>query len=96
MKKYKVSNYSIEIEEKEIIRETEKMVVFINSRGKEDKELKSSNYSSYFDTYNEAANYHIYCAAQKVEMCEIQLKYANECLKEAMQLLDGSKEVDNG
>lgn len=54
MKMYRILSYSTEVEEREIIKVTDKSVFYITSRGREDRELKCSNYYKWFNTREEA------------------------------------------
>lgn len=58
MKVYKTSNYGIEIEEMEVIRET-KDYYYVTQKwdGKERREIKVSSYYRCHSTRNEAENY---------------------------------------
>lgn len=51
---YRIMSYSTKIEEREIVKVTDKSVFYLNSRGREDRELKCSNYYKWFDTREDA------------------------------------------
>ena len=53
MYKYR-ANYQDKIERLEVIKETPKQVVFINERGREDREAKTSDWHIWADTFAEA------------------------------------------
>lgn len=53
MHKYR-ANYQDNIEKLEVIKETPKQVVFINARGREEREAKTSDWHSWADTFAEA------------------------------------------
>jgi len=53
MYKYR-ANYQDKIEKLEVIKETPKQVVFVNERGREDRETKASEYHIWADTFEEA------------------------------------------
>lgn len=53
MYKYR-ANYQDKIEKLQVVKETPKQVVFINMRGREEREAKTSDWHSWTDTFNEA------------------------------------------
>ncbi len=53
MKKFR-SKYGTEIEEFEVVKETDKQVIFLNSRGKEQREAKISGWQNWHDSKEDA------------------------------------------
>lgn len=78
MKKYLAKRYYNQIEEVEILRETDSFVYVKTSTGRERREAKISNHDSYFDTYQEAKDWFLKLANDKVELLECQLNRARE------------------
>lgn len=56
MKKFR-AGYFGELEEFEIIKETEKQVIYISKSGEKTRENKLSNWACWFDKKEEAVNY---------------------------------------
>ena len=54
MKMYRTKSHSIEIEEREVVKITEKMIFFLSQRGQEFRELKESNSSKWFEDRDKA------------------------------------------
>lgn len=88
MKQYKVSNWRLSIEEVDVVRETEKQVVILDRRGMESREAKSSSYSVYLKTYNDAVAYHINRIEKKIESLNNQIKRELAELAKAKELLN--------
>lgn len=57
MKKFRINNWKIQIEEREIVKETDKTVFFLTSSGREDREAKISGYARWFDIRQEAIDF---------------------------------------
>lgn len=53
MHKYR-ANYRDKIEKLEVVKETSKQIFFINARGHEERERKTSDWHSWADTFSEA------------------------------------------
>ena len=76
MKKFRsVSDYRID--ELEVIKETEKQVVFIENN-RESREAKRSDYASWHDTKEEAREVMINRQRLKIEGYQRQIKYCEE------------------
>jgi len=88
MKKYKTQTWELEVVEVDVIRETPQMVVFIGRNGKEEKEMKSSGYCSYHDTYLDAVNYHIKRINDKINGYKKNIEDQERDLKKAVLMLD--------
>lgn len=73
MIKYKASVISKKITAVEVVRETEKFVVFSHSKG-EFKEAKASEYTAYFDSFEDAKSW-------IVEQYELQVGRFESMLK---------------
>lgn len=88
MKKYKTKTWKLEVVEVEIVRETPQMVVFIGRNGKEEKEMKSSGYFQYHDTYLNAVNYHIERITDKINGYKMNIEMQERDLAQAVSMLD--------
>ena len=92
--KYKVTKYRLNsIEAQEIERETDKSVWYshegYNGKLHERRELKISDYCSWFDTFQEAKAYVIKKRENKIERLRRDLTEANTALFEAKNLEEG-------
>ncbi len=68
------------IDKKEIVRETEQSIFYLNGRGKEERSSKKTTHSQVFDTHKEAINYIILEASIKVEQAKRNLDYYENAL----------------
>jgi len=84
MKKYKIQTYGFAIEEVEIIRETDKMIVRKDWNGKERKESNGL----YFNSIKEAAAAIIYREKVAVEAAHDRYNWHFEKLKEVESQLN--------
>ena len=84
MIKYTTS-FSINIQEQEIVRETEHMIVYV-FRGKERREKKRSEHKNYFDTWQEAKDFLHRKYTNKKARAEINLATANDELEKVKAL----------
>ncbi len=84
IKKYKACMGKIE--EWEILRETAKQVVIIDSLGIKRRESKICDWYSYHDTYDEAKQHLIYKAQSEVDNAERLLKSKIKKLEEMKAL----------
>jgi len=74
-----VTSFSIGIQEVEITRETEYMIVY-DFRGQERREKKRSEYKNYFDTWQDAKEF-------------LERKYTNKKARAEINLADANKEL---
>ncbi len=80
MKKYRTGSYGKDlICEVEVVRETEKQVIIMGHTG-DRREAKKSEYQNYFDTWEEAKEFLIIIAQNKVDDTEIKLENAKDKL----------------
>lgn len=77
MIKYK-TGFNATIQEQEIIRETEHMVIYKNFNGQELREKKKSEYKNYFDTWQDAKDFLVRKYTNKKARAEINLATAND------------------
>jgi len=87
MKKYR-GNHGTRIEELEVVKETEKQIVYIRKEdGREIREAKVSDWSSWHETKEDAVNYMI--EQQQVEINELTklIHSCNEKIKIIRSLL---------
>ena len=73
------ANYN-SIKEFEIIKETEKQVVYKNERGAENREAKISDWCSWHNTFEEAREYIIQKEMKSIEQLLSRIKYHNEVI----------------
>jgi len=78
MKKFRVSG--IKIEELEVIKETEKQIVYKNSFSNENRENKVSQWAIWFETFEEAKTHLIEKWTLMVESNENKLQRAKDNL----------------
>lgn len=74
MKKFR-ANYGTKIEEFEIIKETEKQIVYKDQFGRESREGEISGYSSWHDTKEDAINYLIHKKQVEIDNCVSRIEY---------------------
>ena len=90
LKMYRAVTCSNEIREVDVIRQTEKFVVleYVDWRGRkrEKKELKSTGYYSYFETFQEAKDWLIERHTKKHAAAKSALDYARSKLEEAKRV----------
>lgn len=72
------------IKELEVIKTTDKMVTFINSVGREMKELKESNFVTWHETKEEAHDKIISDIKYKIEHLSKQIEYNKKMLEKAI------------
>lgn len=85
MIKYKTSNYGVEIERVEVIRETAQCV-FVVASGRERRESKSSEWSKYHDTWQQAKDFLVERETVRVEAARRILELAKGKLGNAKGL----------
>ncbi len=87
MEKFKTT-YGDTITKHEVVKETEKQIVFIHKwldfnnvqRSKEIRESKETSYTKWHDTFEDAKNYLIEKAEKNIKNLEFQLSKAKEML----------------
>ena len=84
MKKYKIQTYGCEIEEVDIIRETDKMII---KKDREGNERKESN-NLYFNSIKEAAEAIIYREEVALDVAQDRYNWHLENLKKAESQLN--------
>jgi hypothetical protein len=92
MKKYCVT-YLDRIEAKEVIKETDHFVTYEyqSSSGKKTRrEARTSNWSRYFDTFEEAKLYLVTKQTSHIESLKVQIESAKLQLKKFLELEDRS------
>ena len=87
--------WGTDIEEVEVSRTTKKCVFIINDRGGEYRYDKVTNYSSYFETEDEARQHIISKVKEEVERAERRLKQSQEKLQTAMNGEKTKKTLDD-
>ena len=85
MKKFRTA-YSNEIGEFEVVKETEKQIVFLNKRGREEREAKQTHYNSWFDTREAAKEHLISKCLEKISHYEKMVAVSYDQLKEIKEL----------
>jgi hypothetical protein len=85
MKMYRVS-YCDKIVEREIVRKTEKQVVYLNSRGTEEREAIKSGWHNWFDTKEEAAYFLIKRYEDEIQVCKRKIADAELSIENIKQL----------
>ena len=86
IKKYRTSSYSTDIDEVEVIRETDKCVFLEGWRKKEQREQKHSGFAIYHDTWDAAYLY-------LLSRCETQVRNAEADLERAKDRLEGLRKL---
>ena len=76
-----ITGFNTTIQEQEIVRETEHMVVYVNFNGQERREKKQNEYKNYFDTWQDAKDF-------------LQRKYTNKKARAEINLADANKELE--
>ena len=84
--KYKVTTYSIKIEQVKVEKETASTVYIVRHGGRFDRENKVSNYHAYFDTYAEAKAHIIERINRRIAGLKDGLAQAESDLEKAKQL----------
>ena len=79
------------ISEYEVTKTSDKSVWYITSRGNADRDLRSTNYYSWFDTFEEAKEFIVKKADLKYNSLVMQLCNAKEKLEEAKNITKGEK-----
>lgn len=95
MKIYRISKYGIEIKELEMVRETEKQVVYLykwsEDNIREEKSNKISDWYRFFKTYEDAKEFLLNRENEKVKYLEEEiLKHKNN-----ITILEGMKDENN-
>lgn len=90
MKKYKVG-IEIKIEEVEILRETNHMVFYHNSRGREVADKKRTRTTNYFDTWQQAKIFLISSLEVKKAAAESCVLELNAKIEKAKLLISGDE-----
>lgn len=85
MKKFR-AKWGDRIEEIEIVKETDKQVIFINSNGRENREAKNSNWATWHNSKEEAKQYLISEQENKIEEKLRQIKSCKELIEKIKSL----------
>jgi hypothetical protein len=72
------ANYGTKIEELEIIRQTEKQIIYIDSFGREQGDYKTSQWQSWHETKKEAIEYLIEKRQKEIDSCLNKIRYLEE------------------
>lgn len=88
MKKYRASKYGT-IEHLEVVKETDKQVVFINKRKFKSREAKISDWNVWTETFQEAKAWVVKRQKEKVTDLEEKLEFARKQLLEFENLEEG-------
>jgi hypothetical protein len=86
MKKFRAWHSFLSIEEFEVVKETDKQVTFIRDNGKEYKESRSSAYTSWHDSKEDAKLEVIRRIKFDINKLDSQIKYQKERIKEVEAL----------
>ena len=95
MKRYRTSKYSIEIEEFELVKETEKTIWFKNPIQRwaseeitlrEEKELKETIYNTWHDTFEDAKNYLVQREKNRIEFLLKEIEISSKKIEKINQL----------
>jgi hypothetical protein len=73
MIKFRTESYSNEIKKIEIIKETDKSIIYNNGR-REVRELKNTSYSNYFDSFERAKYFLIETVTNKIISSKEEIK----------------------
>ena len=76
MKKYRARFNKIE--EFEVIKETEKQVVYLNERGRESREAKTADWQSWHNTKEEAKEFMANKKRKEIEQLNNRIDYLNK------------------
>ena len=80
MKKFRTfSNH--QITEYEVVKETEKQIVYLNERGREMREAKISDWASWHDTKSDAKDYLTTRELRKVKNYSDQIEYCKSVIE---------------
>ena len=74
------------LEEFEVIKETEKQIVYINERGTETREAKVSDWSSWHKTTEEAINYLISRKQKEIDTYLSRIEYLKKEMNKIYEL----------
>lgn len=85
MKKFR-ANYGTRIEELEVVKETEKTIVYIDMFGKEQRDYKVSSWNTWHDSKTEALNFLVNKKQKEIEHLYSQIKYKEEELENIIKL----------
>jgi len=89
---FKVKKNSIKIDEVEVIKQTESSIWVNNWKGEPRRQLKSTNYADYFDTWEFAKNHIVNREKRKLEWAKESLKRAEDDYRKSLELsLSGSE-----
>lgn len=92
MHKYRVTKYGIEIEKREITKETKNFVTILedigNSRKRERKVAKESEYDRYFDSFYEAKQYLLERESKRMEYAQRDVENYMKNIVEIKSLSD--------
>jgi len=89
---FKVNKNSIKIDEVEVIKQTESSIWVKNWKGEPRRELKSTTYTDYFDTWEFAKNHIVNREKRKLEWAKESLKRAEDDYRKSLELsLSGSE-----
>lgn len=77
MIKYRTDRWGDKIESLEVLKETEKQIVYMNRHGREIREAKSSEWQKWHDTWEEAKDSLLRRAESRVQSLRCQLEKAN-------------------
>lgn len=92
MKKFRATSYGLypKIEELEVIKETEKQIVFIekdwNGRGYEQRNSKNSKWDSWHDTHAAAKDYLIEKQMSRIGELKLQIEKCKETIEKIKEL----------
>jgi len=78
---FRTTDYLNQITEFEVIKTTDKSIYFINKIGKEERELRNTNYYNWFETKEEAVNFHKERLNKIIISSENKISRAKEELK---------------
>jgi len=91
---FKVNKNSIEITEIEIVKKSDSCIWLKGRNGGEPRrELKSTNYSKHFDTWEHAKNHIVYREERKLHLAKEALTRAESDVRKAHELSLGAVEV---
>ena len=89
MLKYKTDNWHCEIEEVEVIKETEKQVIKKDGR----KSAKISEYECFFDTFEEATQYLTEKVLKEIHSLNFKLENKERKLNKILAIIEENKGV---
>lgn len=85
MRKYR-ADYLPKIELIEIVKESDKQIVYKNGNGREIRESKVSNYHSWHDTLEDAMNYLVGVEEKSIELLKSRISMHERKIKKIEQL----------